>query len=227
MAFQNVPAADDLFIGVGRERVYAGQVRYGGLGMVLYGAVLAFHGNAGKVSNVLPCAGKLVEESGFSAVLVANQCKGKLFLGNLLASLFLGGLLFVVTAFLSQSRVFNFVHAAFGLRVLFLCRCSAWRGLAQGGDDDFLCVFAAHGQCEPVQTEFYGVAHGGTLFHHHFHAGNHSHVQEVLSQGTVSSHFNYGGPFFLLKFAQCHLDECFCLCTKIQKTGLMAKFIYI
>ena len=72
---QDKLATDDLFARVRRQRIDAGQVGNACLGMVTDGAVLAVDRHAGKVTDVLVGARKLVEQRGLTAVLVAGEGK--------------------------------------------------------------------------------------------------------------------------------------------------------
>ena len=69
---QKVPG-HDLFIGIGRQAVNAGQVHHGGLHMAADLAVLSVHRYTGEVAHVLVGAGELVEQGGLSAVLVSGK----------------------------------------------------------------------------------------------------------------------------------------------------------
>ena len=69
---QHKAARDDLFIGIGRHRVDAGQVGDEGVFVTLDDAVLAVDGYAGEVADMLIGACQLIEERGFAAVLVAD-----------------------------------------------------------------------------------------------------------------------------------------------------------
>ena len=70
---QDKLATDDLFARVRRQRIDAGQVGNACLGMVTDGAVLAVDRHAGKVTDMLVGARKLVEQRGLTAVLVAGE----------------------------------------------------------------------------------------------------------------------------------------------------------
>ena len=71
-------ARDNLFAGIGRQRIHARQVGHRGVGMVADGSVFAVDRDAGEVAHVLVGTGELVEEGGLSAVLVANEGKREL-----------------------------------------------------------------------------------------------------------------------------------------------------
>ncbi len=110
----------------------------------------------------------------------------------------MGGLFLVVAAFLAQSGVFDFRQT--GIRGGF----GGKRGIVRRLYQNLPCILQAEGQGKTVQAQFDGVAHRGTLLQHHFHAGNHSHVQEVLAQGTASAHLHHNGAFLQFEFAQFH-----------------------
>ena len=68
-------SADDLFARVRRQRIDTRQISDARLGVVTDGAVLAVDRHAGKVTDMLVGARKLVEQRGFTAVLVAGEGK--------------------------------------------------------------------------------------------------------------------------------------------------------
>ena len=72
---QDELTADDFFARVRRQRVNTGQVGNARLGVVTDSAVLAVDRHAGKVTDVLVGARKLVEQRGLTAVLVAGEGK--------------------------------------------------------------------------------------------------------------------------------------------------------
>ena len=70
-------AGHDLLAGIGRHGVNAGQIGHFGLRVALNRTALAVHSHAWEIAYMLVGAGKLVEQGGLSAVLVARQCKGE------------------------------------------------------------------------------------------------------------------------------------------------------
>ena len=68
---QKLPG-DHLFAGVGGQGINSRQVGNHGLAVPPNGAVFPVHGNAGEVAHMLIGAGELIEQRGFSAVLVAG-----------------------------------------------------------------------------------------------------------------------------------------------------------
>ena len=75
MLIQDKLAAHDLLARVRRQGVNAGQVGNARLGVVADGAVLAVDRYAGKVTDVLVGARKLIEQGGLAAVLVTGKGK--------------------------------------------------------------------------------------------------------------------------------------------------------
>ncbi len=84
LAAHEVVAGDDLLGGVGRQRVYAGQVGDNHLFVAAVLALFLLNGNAGPVSHVLVGTGQIVEHGRLAAVGIAGKgdvdCHGQPFL---------------------------------------------------------------------------------------------------------------------------------------------------
>ena len=55
-----------------------------------------------------------------------------------------------------------------------------------------------------MDTQFHGIAHRRQLDHSHFRAGNHAHVQEMLSQGAFAADFLNDGGLAGFQFIEFH-----------------------
>ena len=165
-------AAHHLLARVGRQRVDAGKVGDGRLGMAADHAVLAVHRDAGKVAHMLVRARELVEQGGLAAVLVAGEREGdRVARGDgMLAGTGPVGLL----AQRGMRRLPD-------LRVHAIVRM----GLVDIRQRDARGVGAAQGQLVAAQADLEGVAHGGVLHHRHLGAGREAHVEDVLAQRGV------------------------------------------
>ena len=116
--------------------------------------------------------GHLVEQRGFSAVLIAHQTKGQ----NRVIRQRVLTFLLVIPAVLAEARMFagnNPLHSAM-LVFAFL----------YGGNVDLLRLGQAQRQFISVNLKFHRVPHRRILHHGHFRAGDDSHVKKVLSECT-------------------------------------------
>ena len=113
---------------------------------------------------MLLCAGELVEQRGFAAVLIAHQGVSKH--GVLRQGAFV--LLGVVLARLPQTGVGR-IPGTDGPKV-------AAAALGDGLNFDVLRLGQAEGQLIAVDLELHGVAHRGQLHHGDFRPGDHAHV---------------------------------------------------
>ena len=68
---------DDLLAGIGGHRVDSRQVSDFCVRIIPDCAALPIHRYTGEIAHMLVCAGQLIEQRGFAAVLVARQCKGQ------------------------------------------------------------------------------------------------------------------------------------------------------
>ena len=137
--------------------------------------------------------GKLVEQGGLAAVLIAGQRKrqGRAVRQGMLA------LFDVVLAALTQTRVVHhlIIHQSGGRRDLF------------GGDDADLCgVIQAQGQLIAVDAQLHGVAHGGQLDQGDLCPRNKAHIQKMLPQGPGAAHRVHHRALADLQFFQCHIS---------------------
>ena len=193
---QDEVPGDDLLTAVGRHGVDAGQVRDQGVLISLNGAVLAVHRHTGKIAHVLVGAGEPVEEGGLAAVLVADQGEGQ--------GLPLGHGFFlraagpdVVQSSLAQSGMLGFpdtplLPADGGL---FLHRL----------DLDLRGVLQPEGQLVAVDLQLHGIPHGRELDHGDLRAGNDSHIQKMLAQGSFPANPGYHGGLPDPHVLDCHV----------------------
>ena len=184
---------DDLLAGVGRHGVDARQIGDLRFRVALDGTALAVHRHTGEVAHMLVGAGKLVEQGGLAAVLIAGQRKrqGRAVRQGMLA------LFDVVLAALTQARVVHhlIIHQSGGRRDLF------------GGDDADLCgVIQAQGQLIAVDAQLHGVAHGGQLDQGDLRPRNKAHIQKMLPQGPGAAHRVHHRALADLQFFQCHIS---------------------
>ena len=122
---------------------------------------------------------QLVEQSCLSAVLIAHQRERQL----CSVRKRIAAALRVKDAFLAQT----------GVHCLFLCSflgSDAWR-------DGFHGYLSGVGKAErefiAVDAQFDGIAHRCELHHGDFRAGDHAHIQKVLSEGAFAADTFYGG----------------------------------
>ena len=175
---QDKVAGDQLLTGIGRHGIDPGQVRDQGIRVPADDAVLAVHGDAGEVADVLVGAGQLVEERGFSAVLVADEGEGQRGPFRKGVARTLG----METAFLTEAGVLR------GL-LLFLfsgCGSGCFRAFQQG-DTDVPGIRDAEGQLISVDPKLHGIAHWCQLDQGCLGAGDNAHVQEMLAQGAFAA----------------------------------------
>ena len=196
VGFQDELARHDFLVGVGRERVDARQVGHRCVGVSLDGAALLVDGHSREVAHVLIGAGELVEQGGFAAILVAGKGKGEH--GALGQGVL--GLAVVLPAHLAIARVILDCRSGVIMAVLDA-------GITVGAQLHFNlgCIVLAQGQAVAMQHKLYGIAHGGIFHQCHFHAGYHSHVEEVLAQGALSTHCLDGAGGAFGYFVECHL----------------------
>ena len=145
-------------------------------------AILPVHGDAGEVAHMLVGTGQLVEQGGLAAVLIAYQGKGQ----RRAVRQGIAATLGMETAFLTQSGVF----LGPGQRLFCFDGLRIYRG-----DPDLFRFRQAEGQFISVDPQLHGIAHGGQLDHGHFRAGDDTHVQKVLAEGSFAADFlDDGGP---------------------------------
>ena len=173
---QHKIATHQLLAGIGGHGVNARQVGDQGVGMAADDAVLAVHGDAGKIAHVLIGAGELVEQRGFAAVLVAHQGEGQL------------------------GSVRQGIAAALGMEFALLAQARMGGGPALGRgrglpdrmgnrqNRDLIRVRQAQGQFIPVDAQLDGVAQGSRLDHGHLHPGDDTHIQKMLPQRAFAAH---------------------------------------
>lgn len=186
-------AAHDLLARVGAERVDAGQVGDGGLGMVADLTVLAVDGDAREVAHMLVRPGQAIEEGRLSAVLVAREGKRD---GAALGD-GLGRAARVVA--LAERRV----RGLGGARGVARDRI----GIVDARELDAARVRAPQRELIASQPDLHGVAHGGELHHGDLGTGRKPHIQNVLAQRRVVR-FNRRDDRVLtdLKLIESHAD---------------------
>ena len=174
--FQNKTAGNDLFAGIGRERIDSGQIGDPCVGIVSDLAVFAVNGDAGKISHMLIGAGELIEQCGFAAVLIPRQGEGQFRSRG--QGVFIGFYM-VFTAF-AQPRM------GAVLSVMKFGRCFGGRF---GNLFDFDLFGVGHTQCQfvSVNAEFHGVSHRRVFHQRDFGAGNDAHIKNMLAQRTFAA----------------------------------------
>ena len=172
---------DQFFAGVGGHGIDARKVGYEGIGTPADFTVLAVHRNARKVSDVLPGAGQLVEERGFSAVLIAYQGKGQ-------------------ERAVRQSRPGPFAAALIllaqpGMMGFFRPLLSFFRycGRIDESDINFLRFRKAQRELVAMKPHFHRVAHGSQLDQRDLHARDYAHIKEMLTERAFAADFFYHG----------------------------------
>ena len=171
-----------LFAGVGRHGVNAGQVGDQGVLLAADGAVLAVNSDAGEVTHVLIGAGELVEKRGLAAVLITCQGKGEQRVIGQGLLIRLG----VIDAALSQARVLGRIPAWLLLLLLLL-------RLVDILHIDFSRVVQAKRELIAVNPQLHGVTHGRKLHERHLSARNDAHIQKMLAQRTLAADCDNAG----------------------------------
>ena len=170
---QDEVPGNQFLTGVGGHGVDPGKVRDQGVRMSPDRAVLPVHGDAGKVSHVLIGAGELVEESGLSAVLVSHQGEGQQ--GPVRQPFSVVG---IIRVLFTDSGVcslpFPWTHPVLHLRSF--CHLNI----------DFFRVGKTQGQFIAVDAQLHRIAQRCQLCHGDLCAGDHAHVQEMLTQGSLA-----------------------------------------
>ena len=118
---------------------------------------------------------QLIEQGCLAAVLVTHQSKGHA------AALRQGGAVLraVELAFLAQTGMLFFLTGTF----IFLCLSI----FSNRYDTDLLRIRQTNRQFISMKPQFHGVTHGGQFHNGNFRAGNHTHIQKMLAQRTVSA----------------------------------------
>ena len=189
-------AAHDLLARVGRKRVDARQVCDRGLRMAAHLAILAVHGDAGKVAHVLVGACELVEECGLAAVLVACQRKREGLACGHHPSCRAGTQLV-----LANGRVAR--HARRHLQADLLVR------IMDVLERDLGCVRRADGELVAAQANLKRVTHRRVLDHGDLGARREAHIKDVLAQGLLFAiHRADDGVLADLERVECHISPC-------------------
>ena len=168
----------DLLAGIGRKRVDAGQIGHRGLFMAADHAVLTVHRNAGEIAYMLVRAGKLIEQGGFAAVLVA--CQGKM------QRLPLGDLSTQLAVTIAGGTV-QFAHAGVGNGRMARFAALGTVGFVDVFHLDLCGVCQAQGKLVPAQLHFNGVAHGGHLAQRYLGARGKAHIQQMMAQFALAA----------------------------------------
>ena len=121
-------------------------------------------------------AGQLVEQRGLAAVLIAHEREGQRrpLRKRIAVSLC------VVPAALAEARVLHLRGAA---------RCAV--AVASFGDLfrlDLFRVRQTQGQLVPVDLQFHGISHRRQLRDRHFRAGDHPHIQKMLTERSLAAY---------------------------------------
>ena len=201
---------DDLLCRIGRKGIDAGEVGNLGIGIATDDARLPVDGNAGEVAHVLVGTGELVEERCLAAVLIAGKgegeqigllcdfpsilvlARGTPMLGCLLvANLLTTTLVFlVITTGLAETRVWNLVATRLGF------------GRSDGnvGSDFDLCGIGK-AKCEQItaKQDLHRVAHWRILHKRDLDAWDDAHIEEMLTQCTLTAHNGDDGPMSYLE----------------------------
>ena len=137
-------------------------------------------------------AGKLVEQGGLSAVLVARQCKGE---GRAVRQRILP-LFGVVAAALAQAGVlYHFLfRAGSGHHPDGFCR----------GNVDPGRVIQPEGQGVAVDLQLHRVTHGCKLDKGDLFPRDQAHIQKMLAEGPLSANRLNDSAFADVQFFQCH-----------------------
>ena len=108
---------------------------------------------------------------------------------------------FVVTAFLAEAWMLQFVTNLYGLVVI------EGRGLglfAIQTDLNLLCIGESQGQFVTVNTQFHRVSKRRELLQRHLSSGYHTHIEEVLPKRSFTTNLEDGGRLSPIEFSQCH-----------------------
>ena len=138
-------------------------------------SILTIHRNTRKITDMLVRAGELVKQCCLSTILISHQRIGKhrplrqriLILFGMIPSL------------LTKPRMCDRLQTFFS--GMTSCSLVNWRNL------DLICLCQTKCQFIAVNLQFHRISHWRKLYHRHLCSGNHSHVQKVLSQRTLSS----------------------------------------
>ena len=184
-------AGDDLFAGIWRHGIDAGQVGDEGVVVAADDAVFAVDGDAGEIADVLVGAGELVEEGGLAAVLVAGEGEGQC------DAVVEGCFVFFV--------VIDAAFAEAGMRDVRCARCG-FVGVQECWVDGFHLNVLGVGQsqCELVAMhgELHGVAEGRKFDELDIGAWDEAHVQKMLAQLIFAANGDDLDGFADLKLAQ-------------------------
>ena len=149
--------------------------------MSLYGTRLAVDGDTGEVSYMLVGARQLVEERRLTAVLVAHEGKRNLLIDD--------PLVFMRLQFEGCGLAVAWVLIALmAVGIIFIV--GMWCvGLAFFARPYFNFFSVGKSECQFVilNKQFHRVAHRSIFFQFDFLARNDAHIEEVLSQGTLTS----------------------------------------
>ena len=191
MVVQNKLAAHHLLVRVGTKAVNAGQVCNLCVRIPLYHTILTVDRHTGEVAYMLATTRQLVEKCCLSAVLITHKGKGQ-FARKGRGSVRLGSIVITGTV-LTQSWVLNGTFPFFFLSSRIICRTSQW-GKRRGGLHLYLPgICQAECQLIAVNTQLHRVTHRRKLLQHYLSTGYYTHVQEMLSQSTCSTHLGDNG----------------------------------
>ena len=124
--------------------------------------------------------GQLVEQGGFTAVLVSRQGENDMLFRRLPISV-------SASALFTDSRVGNVLAGLNGFQYF----PSAAGVLVHVGDINLRRIRQPQGQRVAGYHQFHRIAHGCVLNQGDFNSGNQSHIQKMLPKGPLASHSRY------------------------------------
>ena len=186
---------DQFFTGIGRHGIDSRKIGNPGVGLAADYAVLAVYRDAGEVPDVLVGAGQLVEQGRFAAVLVPDQSKGE----QRAVRKRITGSFWMKTPFLSETGVFRFSGTDFPV-------------LGCGERVEKLnvnprCIGQPQGQLISVNAQLHRISHGRQFHHGQHRAGDHTHIQKMLTQRALPADPGDTGALAGLQFRNGHAED--------------------
>ena len=182
LAVQNKVTGDNFFTGIGGHGVDSGQVCDGSVAVTTNGTVFPIDRYTGKVADMLIGACELIEQCCLSAVLVPCKSKGK----NRSLRKRVTGAFRMKSAFLTETGM---VLMLFPGRFFFRSR-----DLLQRRNADFFRICKTQSKFIPMDLKLHRIPHRSQLDHRDLCAGDHAHIQKMLTQSAFSADlFDTGG----------------------------------
>ena len=160
---------------IGRHGINSWEIRDKGIGLSSDHTVLSIHRDAGEVSDMLVGAGELIKKRCLPTVLITHQRESEFRPLRERISCSLG-------------MEFSLLPQA-GMRRLTgtLARFLPFLRSIQQANGDFFCVSQPQGQFIAMDPHFHRIPHRRKLDQRQLRAGDHAHIQKMLSKGALAA----------------------------------------